>query len=211
MCCHGFVAIKIRGLFVQETEMNEVNKSSRNEQPRDFNHRDFNHRDLKFYYSREDRIRKRHKPHSDRRSGFMSRKKRRGLIIIIIDVILIAIVFFYITKPTNVLLTKEQNSLVYELNITGVRGGKILIGFTIRNEGSMENAVGSHPVNLRITDKAGHAQSYQEYVERGTILEPGESSSTVFLISRDELPASGLTELFYGTESKPLFSKNVRY
>ena len=141
----------------------------------------------------------------------MSRKKRRGLIIIVIDVILIAIVLFYITKPTNVLLTKEQNSLVYELNITGVRGGKILIGFTIRNEGSMENALGSHPVNLRVTDKAGRAQSYQEYIERGTILEPGESSSTVFLISRDELPASGLTELFYGTNSKPLFSKNVRY
>ena len=186
--------------------MNEGNKSTRNEQPRDFDHRA-----LKFYYSREERIRKRHKPYSDRRSGFLSRKKRRGLIIIGIDVILIAIVLFYIIKPANVLLTKEQNSLVYELNITGVRGGKILIGFTIRNEGSTENAVGSNPVNLRITDKSGSAQSYQEYVERGTMLEPGESSSTVFLINRDELPASGLTELFYGTDSEPLFSKNVRF
>ena len=188
--------------------MNEGNKSTRNEQPRDLDH---GNRDLKFYYSREERIKKRHKPYSDRRSGFLSRKKRRGLIIIGIDVILIAIVLFYIIKPANVLLTKEQNSLVYELNITGVRGGKILIGFTIRNEGSAENAVGASPVNLRITDKYGRAQSYQEYVERGTMLEPGESSSTVFLINRDELPASGLTELLNGTDSEPLFSKNVRF
>jgi len=186
--------------------MNEGNKSTCNEQPRDVNHHD-----LKFYYSREERIKKRHKPYPDRRSGFLSRKKRRGLIIISIDVILVAIVLFYIIKPANVLLTKEQNNLVYELNITGVRGGKILIGFTIRNESSTENAVGSNPVNLRITDKSGRAQTYQEYVERGTMLEPGESSSIVFLIGRDELPASGLTELYYGADSEPLFSKIVRF
>ena len=168
-------------------------------------------RELKFYYSREERIRKRLRPPYDRKRSFLFRKKRRGLIIIVVDVILIAIVLFYIIKPANVLLTKEQKDLVYELNITDVRGGKILIAFTIRNEGLSEIVVGRDPVTVRITDRTGDSKSFQEYINQATMLEPGESSSTVFLLSREDVPGSGLTELFYGTDTKPLFSRNVRF
>jgi len=173
--------------------------------------RDKSNGEMKFHYSREERLRKRHHPPYDRKSGSLFRKKRRGLIIIFIDVILIAIVLFYIIKPANVILTKEQKNLIYELNVTGVRGGKILIGFTIRNEGSAEVALGSDLVTLRITDRSGDTQSFQKYVDQATMLKPGESSSTVFLLSQEELPGSGLTELFYGTDTHPLFSKNIRF
>ena len=167
--------------------------------------------EMKFYYSREERLRKRHHPPYDRKSGLLSKRKRRGLIIIVVDIILITIVLFYISKPANILLKKEQKNLIYELNVTGVRGGKILIGFTIRNEGSAEVSLGSDPVTIRITDRSGDTKSFQKYVDQATVIEPGESSSTVFLLSQEELPGSGLTELFYGTDTHPLFSRNIRF
>ena len=182
--------------------MNEGGDKSRHDKPTG---------ELKFHYSREERLRKRHQPPYNRKSNLLFKRKRRGLIIIVVDVILIAFVLFFVIKPANVLLTIEKKDLVYELNVTGVRGRKILIGFTIRNEGSAEVAIESDPVTIRITDKSGDTQSFQKYVEQASMLKPGESSSTVFLLSQEDLPGSGFTELFYGMDTKPLFSKNVRF
>jgi hypothetical protein len=181
--------------------MNEEEQSLQNGSPGE----------LKFHYSREERIRKRHKPQYDRKSNILFRKKRRGLIIIVVDVILIAVVFFYIIKPANVLLTKQKSDLVYELNITGVRGGKVLIGFTIRNEGSSAVSIRSDSVTVTITDRNNDTKSFHAFIEQKSELEPGESSSTVFLLDRQDLPSSGLTELFYDGGTKPLFSRNVRF
>jgi hypothetical protein len=166
---------------------------------------------LTFYYSREERIRKRHKPPYNRKSSFLFRKKRRGLIIILVDVVLIAIVLFFVIKPANILLTQKKNHMIYELNITGIRGGKVLVGFTIRNEGLSERILSSDTVTLRITDKSGESQSHREHIKEYTMLMPGESSSTVFLLNQKDLPRSGLAELYYGTSKNPLFSKNVRF
>ena len=167
--------------------------------------------ELKFHYSRAERLRKRHRPPFDRKSSLLFRRKRRGLIIIVVDIFLVAIVLFYLNKPANVLIQKDQGDLVYEFNATGVRGKKILIGFTIRNVGQAEVAVNPGPVTVRITDRSGDTQTFQKPMEYSTILQPGESSSTIFLLSEEQLPGSGLTELFYGTDTQALFSKNIRF
>jgi hypothetical protein len=167
--------------------------------------------ELKFHYSREERLRKRHRPPYDRKSSLFFRRKGRSLIIIVVDIFLIAIVLFYLNKPANVLIQKEQRGLIYEFNVTGVRGKKILIGFTIRNEGEAEVTISPDPVTLRITDRSGDTQTFQKPMEHSTILQLGESSSTIFLLREEELPGSGLTELFYGTDTQALFSKNIRF
>ena len=167
--------------------------------------------ELKFHYSREERLRKRHRPPYDRKSNLLFRRKRRGLIIIVVDIFLVAIVLFYVNKPANVLIQKEQGDLIYEFNVTGVRGKKILIGFTIRNEGEAEVTISPDPVTVRITDRSGDTQIFQKPMEHSTILQPGESSSTIFLLREEELPGSSLTELFYGTDTQALFSKNIRF
>jgi hypothetical protein len=167
--------------------------------------------ELKFHYSREERLRKRHRPPYDRRGSFFFRRRRRGLIIIVVDIFLVALVLFYMNKPANVLIQKEQRGLIYEFNVTGVRGKKILMGFTIRNEGEAEVTINPDPVTIRITDRSGDSQTFQKSIEQATILQSGESSSTIFLLSEEELPGSGLTELFYGTDAQALFSKNIRF
>ena len=167
--------------------------------------------ELKFHYSREERLQKRHLPSFERNAFLFFRKKRRGLLIIIIDIFLIALVFIFLNKPTNVFLQKEKRDLVYELNVTGVKGQKTLIGFTIRNKGVRDIAVTPDPVSIQITPRSGDVQTYQKPIEHDTVLQPGESSSTIFLFSDEELPDWGRLELFYGTEKQALFTRNIRF
>ncbi len=168
-------------------------------------------RELKFHYSREERLRKRHLPSFERNAFLFFRRKRRGLLIIIIDIFLIALVFIFLNKPTNVFLQKEKRDLVYELNVTGVKGNKTIIGFTIRNEGEGDFAVTPGPVSIRITPRTGDVRSYQKPIEHDTVLQPGESYSTIFLFSDEELPDWGMLELFYGMEKQAFFTKNIRF
>jgi hypothetical protein len=169
------------------------------------------HGELKFYYSREERLRKRHLPSFERNAFLFFRRKRRGLLIIIIDIFLIALVFIFLHKPANVFLQEKKSDLVYELNVTGVKGMKTLVGFTIRNEGERDFAVIPGPVSIRITPRSGDVQLYQKPIEHDTVLQPGESCSTIFLFSDEELPDWGRLELFYGTEKQAFFAKNIRF
>jgi hypothetical protein len=171
----------------------------------------------KFHYDREKRLERlkqlRHdidKPARKRR--FFARKRTRSLFIILIDLVLIAAAYYLLTKPANIFLEKEGEGLLYELNINGIRGKKVLIGFTVKSQ--KENViVFNEPVQVevKLTDKNSSVTIYRRTIEANTILHTGESSSVAFLLDEDELPGSGLLELYYGTSTTPLFSRNVRF
>jgi hypothetical protein len=166
----------------------------------------------RFHYNREERLKKRHIPSGVKRGFLFSRRRRRGLIILIVDLLLIALVLYYLNRPTNVYLEQKTGDLVYELNVTSMRGKKILIGFTIKNSVRDETLpVVAGPVTLVVTNREGQALTFTRHIENGTNLKSGESSSTIFLLGIEELPDSGLLELYYTGEESPLFSKRVRF
>jgi hypothetical protein len=168
--------------------------------------------DLKFHYDREARLKKLHRPSTEKGKRHFSRKKRRGLLIVIVDLLLIALVLYYLNKPTNVFLEKREGSLVYELNVADIRGAKTLIGFTVKSlEETATRKLISGPVTVKIIPQTGESRTFQKYIEPDTVLRPGEISSTVFLIGEGELPDWGLLELYYDNIDEPLFSKRVRF
>ena len=166
-----------------------------------------------YYYSREERLKKLKTVEGrKRRPRFFSNKKTRNLLIILIDLFLIAVVMYLLNKPANIYLQKNDNGLGYELNITGIKGKRILIGVSIKNEGDEELVFSdSIPIVVEIEDRNGGVIILSDTIKNDTILLSKESTSIVFLLSQDELPDNGKVDVFTGTESDPIFSKDVRF
>ena len=172
---------------------------------------------VKYHYDREKRLEKlrqirRDFPKTTKRRRFFAKKRTRSLLIILVDLILIAAAYYLLTRPANVYLEKEEEGLLYELNINGIRGKRVLIGFTITSL-KEDTFIISEPVlvTVELTDRNNNVLTYQRTIESGTTLYPDESSSVAFLLAEDELPGSGQLELYYGNSNTPLFSKNVRF
>jgi hypothetical protein len=166
-----------------------------------------------YYYSRGERLNKlKTLEGRKRKPRFFSNKKRRNLLILLIDLFLIAVVMYFLNKPANIYLQKNENGLVYELNVTGIKGKKILIGISIKNQG-VEKLVFSDsiPIVINIEDRNGEVITLRGTIKYDTILFPEESTSIVFLLGQDELPGSGKVIVFTGTASDPIFSKDVRF
>ena len=166
-----------------------------------------------FHYSREERLKKLKTYRSGKRRPLIfSNKKNRSFLIVLIDLILIAVVMYMINKPANVYLQKNDNDMIYELNITGIKGKRILIGFSIKNQGT-EKLVFSDPIPVvvKIKDRNGGVIVLKDTVKNDTVLFPEESTSIVFLLSQDELPGAGKIDVFTGSETIPVFSKDVRF
>jgi hypothetical protein len=167
-----------------------------------------------YHYSREARVRRVHRDlyPETRKRRWIHKKRTRGLFVILIDLFLIAVVFYFISKPANIFLEKEAEGAVYQLNITGIRGKKILVGFTVENSG--ENRMPfpeAVPVTVRISREEYETVIIRKNIEPAITLDPGESSSVIFLLDEDNLPNSATLELFYGDSASPLFSKHVRF
>ncbi|UCB47426.1 MAG: hypothetical protein JSV25_08480 [Spirochaetota bacterium] len=172
---------------------------------------------VKFHYDRERRLEKlkrlrRDIPKTPKRRRFFAKKRTRSLLIILIDLILIAAAYYLLTRPANVYLEKEGEGLLYELNINGIRGKRVLIGFTVTSL-SEDTIVFSEPVivTVKLTDRNNNVLTYQRTIESGTILRPDESSSVAFLLAEDELPGSCVLDIYYGNSTLPLFTRNVRF
>ncbi len=166
---------------------------------------------VKFYYDREHRLRKLKTGKPTRRKiRFFSKGRTRTLLIIFIDIILIAVLIYILNKPTNLYLEKSVDEVYYELNVTGIRGGKMLIGLTIRNLSDTNMELNdSLPVLLRITDSNDSELTFERYVEKNTVLLTDEATSVIFLIENDQLPRAGRLDVVF--ESDVVFSKNVRF
>jgi hypothetical protein len=166
-----------------------------------------------FHYSRENRLKKlKTQGLERRRPRVFSNKKTRSILIILIDLVLIAVVMYLLNKPANVYLQKNDNGLIYELNITGIKGKRILIGFSIKNQGNEKLVFSdSVPVVVEIEDRNGGVIVLRDNIKDDTVLFPEESTSVVFLLNQDELPGSGIIDVFTGSASTPVFSKEIRF
>jgi hypothetical protein len=174
---------------------------------------DYKREGYTFHYSREARLKKLKTRRYDRkRPRVFSNKKNRSILIVLIDLVLIAVVMYLINKPANVYLQKNENGLIYELNITGIKGKRILIGFSIKNQGAEKLVFSdSVPVVVEIEDRNGGVIVLKDAVQNNTVLFPEESTSVVFLLNQDELPGTGKVDVFTGSASAPVFTKDVRF
>ncbi len=168
--------------------------------------------EIKYYYSREERLKKLRRGYTSQTPRFFRRKRSRILLILLVDIFLISIVAYLINKPANLYVTKKAEDLQYELNVTGIRGKKVIVGFSLKNLGAnpyhFEN---SGKVILKILKKDGTMISKEKSFSPETELQPGESTSVIFIFSQDELPASGKLVIYYRDYNSPIFSRSVRF
>ncbi len=167
---------------------------------------------IKFYYNREERLKKLRNIKEPKKTRLLSNRRIRTLLIIFIDLLIISLVIYFLNKPTNLYLQKILNGEICELNITGIRGGKILIGFTVKNQ-NQENIVyqESVPIMLKIQGRNNEIITFQKFIEKNTVLLPEEATSMIFLIDEDELPRTGQLDVFYKTLDLPIFSQYIRF
>jgi hypothetical protein len=167
---------------------------------------------ITFYYNREERLKKLKNIRGEKRKRILANRRIRSLIIIFIDLLIIALVIYLINKPANVYLQKSINEELYELNVTGIRGGKVLIGFTVKNL-KVESITlpQSIPVVINIQGKNDEFLTLKKYFEENTVLMSQEATSVVFLVDNNELPSSGKVDVFYKTLSDPIFTRNIRF
>jgi len=167
---------------------------------------------LRFHYNREERLKKLRSVRESRKPRFLANRRIRSLIIIFIDLALIALVLYFLNKPANLYMKKSLGSELYELNITGMRGGKVLIGFTLKNQTEEQmKFTQAVPVVVEIKGKNDQELTFQKSIEKDTVLNPHESTSIIFLEDEQKLPVSGRVEVFFKTKDAPVFSKNVRF
>ncbi len=169
---------------------------------------------IKFYYNRNERLRKLREVTGERRRRFrfLAKGRTRGLLIILVDLLLISGVMYMLNKPANVYMQKTEDGVIYELNVTSIKGKRILIGFSVKNQGQ-DNLVFSEsvPVVVKIEGRNGEVLVLQDIIEENTVLFPDESTSIVFLLGHDELPGSGRVDVYYESSSGPIFSRSVRF
>jgi len=170
--------------------------------------------EVRFHYNRARRLQRTHRELYPEGPGrrWIRNKRTRSMLIILLDLIIIAGVFYFASRPANVFLKRTEGTAVYELNITGIRGKKVLIGFTIRNAGDLAIEIPS-PALVRTELSHDEAQPIvlEKYFEQKGVLGPGESTSVVFLLDEEKLPGSAMLVLFFGGSEEPLFSKRVRF
>jgi len=66
-------------------------------------------------------------------------------------------------------------------------------------------------VSLFIRGRSGTLVTSRKYIERDTVLMPGESTSVIFLFEEAELPRTADLEVFYDDSREPLFKRYVRF
>lgn len=168
--------------------------------------------ELRFYYSREERLKKLRGSTGPRRMSLFSKKRSRSLIIIFADIVLIAIVMYFISKPVNIFVKKQVEDRLYEVNVTGIRGSKVMVGFTVKNTGNQRMIISSAPeVIVKIYSGNKEPLVFRKAIDQEIILLPGESSAIIFILDEEKLPTSGRLELYFEDDSTPLFIKNVRF
>lgn len=168
--------------------------------------------ELKFYYSREERLKKLRGLTEPRRMGLFNKKRRRGLIIIFVDIVLIAVVMYFISRPANIFMKKQVGDRLYELNVTGIRGRKVMVGFTIKNTGVERMVIADVPeVIVKIYSRNEEPLVFRKPLDQNINLLTGESSSTIFILDKEKLPGAGRLELYFEDASKPLFERNVSF
>jgi hypothetical protein len=171
---------------------------------------------IRFHYNRDERL-KNLRTSADKQPRRkwqhpIANKKSKRLFILIANVALIYGIVFSFVKPSTVYMRQSDREYEFELNVTALRGRKTLVGLTVRNEKEDNLAFrDSVPVQLSIIGRSVEPITSIKYIDGGTVLTPGESTSVVFVFEADELPRTADLEIFFDDRVDPLFRKNVRF
>ncbi|GEM_PF-3212269 len=166
---------------------------------------------VRFHYSRTGRVSKlkRSSARLDPDRILKKRKRRIRFIIIGADLLFILILFYFLSSPTKVSLEKRVGDLICEMNVAGMSGDRLLVGFSVRNSTDYDLRVDPDTqVILRMV--LGDDVVTRERKLGVDVLPPSEITTVVFLFDRTELPYSGTVELYYAASPEPLFSKRIR-
>jgi len=168
--------------------------------------------ELHFHYSREERLKKLRMKKEVKRPRILANRRIRSLIIIFVDLLLVGLAIYLLNKPVNLYLKESDGDMLYELNVTGIKGGKVMIGITLQNQTDVRmffpRAV---PVVVRVQGKNSQMFTFQKSIEQNTALEPHESTSVIFLIDEQRLPTSGQLAVYIRDSQDPLFFRSVRF
>ncbi len=167
--------------------------------------------DLIFYYNRDERLKKLHRTLETKHTGFFKSKRSRRLLVLFIDIVIIAVVIYIINRPTNVYEVKSIDNLKYELNISGVRGHRVMFAVTVSNTGSNKiDLSNKSSVVLKIVGKGSGGYNTSKKFQDAT-LGKNESTSVVFMIDEKKLPRYGEVSIYIDQDPSPIFKRKVRF
>jgi hypothetical protein len=167
---------------------------------------------LHFHYIREERLKKLRIKKEPKRPRIFANRRIRSLIIIFIDLVLVALVIYLLNKPVNLYLKEREGDVLYELNVSGIKGGKVMIGLTLQNQTDVQMSFSrAVPVVIQVQGKNNQLFTFQKSIEENTVLEPHEATSVIFLIDERSLPASGQLAVYIRDSQDPLFFRTVRF
>lgn len=177
----------------------------------DFDGRNGGEGEVRFHYSRNERLQKiRNSYRRDRGGPSKKRIRRIRFIIIGADLVFVFILFYFLSTPTNVYLEKSGGPVRFELNVTGMKGDRLLVGFSLQNDTEREIRLDPDtPVVLRLSSVNGTVAEERKTVGADA-LPPSDMLSVIFLLDRSGLPYSGTIELYYGEDPRPVFEKRIR-
>jgi len=166
-----------------------------------------------FYYNREERLKKlKALIDKKKRPGIFKKGGKRTLLVILIDIVIVSLFIYFLNRPTNLYQKKDANNIQYELNITGIKGKKVMFALTITNKSNTNIEISmKKQVTLRIISSDKNKYDYKKLIGEDTVLHPGESTSVVFMLRENELPKSGIVNIYVGDNVKPVFSQKVRF
>ena len=166
-----------------------------------------------FYYDREERLKKLKNLRAEReRVGFFKKGGKRTLLIVLVDILIISLFIYLINRPTNFYKRKNIGDFQYELNISGIRGKKVMFALTITNKAFRPVKINrEEQISISIVDASKNKYNFKKIIGEDTTLQPTESTSIVFMAKEAKLPKSGIVNVYVGDNDKPVFSPRVRF
>ena len=100
----------------------------------------------------------------------------------------------------------------YELNVSGIRGKRVMFAVTITNKSNTTIEISKgRQIILDIKENDEKEYNFKKQIGENTELRPGESTSVVFMIKESELPKSGDVNIYIGDNKRPVFSTKIRF
>jgi len=87
-----------------------------------------------YYYNREERLKKLKTLVAEKkRPGIFKKGNKRTLLVILIDILLVSLFIYFINRPTSFYKSITMENTQYELNVSGIRGKRVMFAVTITN------------------------------------------------------------------------------
>ena len=166
-----------------------------------------------YYYNREERLKKLKTLIAEKkRPGIFKKGNKRTLLVILIDILLISLFIYFINRPTSFYKSITMENTQYELNVSGIRGKRVMFAVTITNRSNTNIEISrGKQIILNIKGNNEREYNFKKQIGENTELKPGESTSIVFMIKESELPKSGDVNIYIGDNKRPVFSAKIRF